>query len=436
MTKVWDDGSDQDGIRPENLDLTLSGYTDTPVPEPDVTKDGDNWTYTWEDLPKYGTTGNEIEYQVTEQQVEGYEAPDYGAGKTYAVDGGTITNKHVPVNTSVTVTKAWDDADDQDGLRPDSVTVQLYANEVAYGDAVEINEEDDNWTYTWRGLPKKAGGQAIVYTVDETEVPAGYSKEITGDATTGFTITNKHTPAVIDIKVTKVWDGPEAGEVQAQLYAGETPVGDPVPLNSGNQWTYAWENQPVNASGTAIQYKVDEVTVPTGYSKTVAGNVTDGFTITNKNTEKVEKTVKKVWRDGEDQDGIRPETLSVQLQADGKDYGDPVVLDADHNWIHTESSLPKYDGSKEIDYTWVEDTSGLPEGYEPDGSSVDGNTTTLYNKHNPAKTSVTVTKAWDDSGDSGGVRPSSVSVQLYAGGEAHGDPVTVTSDENCSPFGG
>jgi pilin isopeptide linkage protein len=427
VSKVWDDGDNQDNIRPTDLDLTLVGYTGTPVPTPAVTKNGNTWTYTWEDLPKYGTADNEIAYQVTEENVpEGYTCDE-----TTVSNNGTITNKHEPVNTSVTATKAWDDADDQDGIRPDKVSVQLYAGNDAYGDPVELDGSGETpWTYTWKGLPKNEGGSAIVYTVDETAVPSGYEKTgITGSVEDGFTITNKHTPEVVDITVTKEWVGPEAGAVQAQLYAGEEAVGEPVTLDSGHSWTYTWEDQPVYANGQKISYKVDEVTTPTGYEKQVTGSAEAGFTITNTNTEKVEKTVKKVWHDGENQDGIRPETLSVQLKANGENYGDPVVLEDGLNWIHKESGLPKYDAQGSlIEYTWVEVTDSLSEGYEPDGSSVDGDTTTLYNKHTPATTSVTVTKAWDDSNNAEGVRPGSVSVQLLAGGEAVGDAVTLDGD--------
>nr|AHF27065.1 collagen adhesin [uncultured bacterium Contig1563] len=39
----------------------------------------------------------------------------------------TVTNSHKTEETDVKVTKVWDDADDQDGYRPDDVTVNLLA---------------------------------------------------------------------------------------------------------------------------------------------------------------------------------------------------------------------------------------------------------------------------------------------------------------------
>ncbi|HEN3111187.1 TPA: Cna B-type domain-containing protein, partial [Streptococcus agalactiae] len=40
----------------------------------------------------------------------------------------TITNTHTPETTEVSGTKVWDDNDDQDGLRPTSIKVNLLAN--------------------------------------------------------------------------------------------------------------------------------------------------------------------------------------------------------------------------------------------------------------------------------------------------------------------
>ena len=42
-------------------------------------------------------------------------------------------------------------------------------------------------------------------------------------------------------------------------------------------------------------------------------------------------------------------------------------------------------------------------------------------------TSITVIKAWDDNNDAANMRPASITVQLYADGEAEGDPVTISA---------
>lgn len=107
VEKVWDDDNDALGLRPQELELTLSGAPQgTTVPEPEISKseDGNTWTYTWAGLPRYTGNGDdktEIEYTVTEDEV-----PDgYTCEETEAEDGGTITNT-IETGT-LTVTKTF-----------------------------------------------------------------------------------------------------------------------------------------------------------------------------------------------------------------------------------------------------------------------------------------------------------------------------------------
>ena len=95
------------------------------------------WKYSFTDLPKY-ENGRVIKYTVTEDAVNGY-TPD--------IDGYNIRNSYTPEETSVTVTKGWDDANNQDGKRPKSVKVQLYANGEKKGAEVELGD-GNIWTHT------------------------------------------------------------------------------------------------------------------------------------------------------------------------------------------------------------------------------------------------------------------------------------------------
>ena len=85
-------------------------------------------------------------------------AGEYTNGYTFDVydeEGRTI---------EVSVVKEWKDANNQDGKRPESVLVQLYADGSAVGDPIRLNA-DNNWTYTWKDLNEKANGKNIEYTV-------------------------------------------------------------------------------------------------------------------------------------------------------------------------------------------------------------------------------------------------------------------------------
>lgn len=104
---------------------------------------------------------------------------------------GTATGDQ---QVSVSVSKVWDDQNNADGTRPSSVTVHLYADGVDTGKSEVLSDAND-WTATFSNLNKNQTGTttAITYTVVEDEVE-GYTAQVTGDAASGFTITNTHIP--------------------------------------------------------------------------------------------------------------------------------------------------------------------------------------------------------------------------------------------------
>ncbi len=157
--RTWDDDGDRDGARPSSITVRLLA-DGTEVDSTTVTAD-DSWAYSFSGLAKYNADGSEIAYTVTEDAVSNYAT---------AIEGTSITNSYTPGKTSVTVTKAWDDANNQDGIRTDSVKVQLYANGEPTGDAVELSA-DNQWTHTWTDLFQKEGGQDITYTSRRPRYP-------------------------------------------------------------------------------------------------------------------------------------------------------------------------------------------------------------------------------------------------------------------------
>lgn len=90
---------------------------------------------------------------------------------------------------SVTVNKVW--KNDKSSDRPSSVKVQLYRNGKAYGSSVTLNSAG-GWKYTWNNLDA-----SYDWTVNETSVPSGYTKNVKNSGNT-WTITNtkKSTPKV------------------------------------------------------------------------------------------------------------------------------------------------------------------------------------------------------------------------------------------------
>ncbi|MFZ2483528.1 MAG: Cna B-type domain-containing protein, partial [Streptococcus parauberis] len=187
-TKIWNDKDNQDGKRPDTITVNL--LADGKAVDSKEVTSTDGWTYEFTNLPKY-QNGQLINYTVTENEVSDYST---------TIDGTNITNSYTPGKTSVTVTKAWNDKNNQDGLRPGSIQVQLYADGKAVGEAIDLTENKD-WTYTWSDLDQKASGKTIVYTVKELTAVKGYTTSIDDSEQGNVIITNSHTPEKVNTEL-------------------------------------------------------------------------------------------------------------------------------------------------------------------------------------------------------------------------------------------
>ncbi|ETJ33647.1 Cna protein B-type protein, partial [human gut metagenome] len=113
---------------------------------------------------------------------------------------------------------------DKDGLRPKTIKVQLYADGKKVGEVVELSA-DNKWTYTFTDLVEKANGKAINYTVEEVDVPEGYTVTEESKEKGDVVLTNTHTPSTVDIPVTKIWvdndnqDGLRPAKITVKLLA-------------------------------------------------------------------------------------------------------------------------------------------------------------------------------------------------------------------------
>ena len=220
ITKVWDDANNQDGKRPtadqfkSYLVLKADGRDVTNANADKLTvtvdpEDENKYIAKWTGLNRY-SNNEEITYTVEEKEIAGYTTTG-----SPAEDHGIITNKHMPEVVKVTAVKSWVDSDNIGKIRPKSINVQLKADGTDSGDPVALNA-GNNWTYTWENLPKYSKGTEIVYTADETAVPAGYEKSgpektTADDGTVTFTVTNtyKPTPITASFPVKKILTVPQ-----------------------------------------------------------------------------------------------------------------------------------------------------------------------------------------------------------------------------------
>lgn len=406
-TLVWRDENNQDGIRPDTVTYTLHGSDGSEV-EKTVSKD-DSWAdVMFEDLPVY-QNGQKVTYTLTESTVDGYTTDIRDNGHTF-----TVTNTHIPAVVNVDVTKVWTDGENQDGNRPDSISVILTGNDGNRYTATITAA--NNWKYTFSKLPKFFNeGTQIEYTLAE-DAASGYSNVIEKKDNYTFVLTNKYSPATVDIPVVKKWnddndrDGarPESVNIVLNGSDGKLYTGT---LSAENGYTYVFQSVPkFHNSGTLISYTVAEEKV-TGYTTEVAKDSSGyKFTLTNtKSIETVTKTVSKVWEDSNNQDGLRPSAITVILTGDdGSRYLKSVS--AAENWTTTFENLPKNQNhGQSIQYTVSE---AFVSGYT-DEVTQNGNNYTITNTHIPATTELFVTKTWKDNGNNDGMRPDEITVTAH-----------------------
>ena len=188
-TKTWKDNDDQDGKRPDSIKVNL--LANGKVVQSKTVKASDNWKYSFTNLPEF-ENGKKISYTVTEDQVKDYST---------TVNGYNLTNSYTPAKTSVSVTKAWNDNNNQDGSRPNEVKVQLYANGEKSGNEVTLNAAN-KWTHTWTELAEKSNKKTVQYSVKEVGTVKGYTSSVNGK-NGNFIVTNTHTPSTPNVPTNK-----------------------------------------------------------------------------------------------------------------------------------------------------------------------------------------------------------------------------------------
>ena len=367
-----------------------------------------------------------ITYDKTVQEVEvtvkKVSATELKATASKEAKDLVFKNIYTPAKTEVSVKKVWKDADNQDGKRPTSITVKLLADGQDTGKTLELTEAK-GWAGSFTDLDADKGGKAIAYTVIETTKVEGYISEVTGDATSGFTITNSYTPETIDITVTKNWndadnqDGKRPDKITVNLLADGTKIDSKeVQAATDGTWSVEFTKLAKYKNGKEIKYTVTEEAVA-GYKSSI-----DNFTITNSHDpEKINISGTKVWNDNNDQDGKRPTKITVQVLK-GEQVVAEMEVSAETDWKFEFKDLPKYEKGKEITYELKEVSV---EHYTTEVTEKDGKYT-ITNTHTPAKINVKDQKIWDDANNKDGIRPDSIVVKLLANGVETGKTATAS----------
>ncbi|MBQ3408448.1 MAG: Cna B-type domain-containing protein [Clostridia bacterium] len=391
---------------------------------------------------------------VYHKDSSGHTGLDHGYVKNISIgnnngNGYTITNRYVPDDKiNLTVVKAWDDNNNAAGKRPESIQVQLYADNVAQGEAVTIT--NSNWSTVFNNLPVyKENGDVIAYTVREVNSNNIYYSEksnVLNTETNTITITNEFdVPGEkINLTVVKAWDdnnnaaGKRPSSIKVQLYANSVAQGNQVTITNSN-WSTVFNNlAKYDENGDEISYTVSEVNSNSIFyseKSNVLNTETNTVTITNEfavPNDTINVTVRKVWDDNNDAASKRPQSLNVEL-SNGDDYD----LSDDNEWSHTFTGLPKYDANGNvIAYTASENMSNADQRNYQLVDSVTSNdangniTIELTNRFIPSqeKVQITVEKVWDDNSNSASKRPESLDISILNGNNIE-DTYSYTSED-------
>ncbi|KXU09956.1 Cna B-type domain-containing protein [Streptococcus gallolyticus] len=351
VEKVWDDNDDQDGLRPTSINVQLlTNGVEVEGQKIELSTWNSNWQGVFRGLSLYDSDGNPIEYSVKEVERHSGDLDGYQSTVTNTKsDSGysyTITNTHVPETMEISGTKTWDDKDNQDGKRPNSITVKLLADDEEI-DSQEVTADTD-WKYSFKDLPKYRDGVEISYSIVEEPV-SDYETTISGTD-----ITNTHVPETTEISGTKMWDdnddqdGKRPTAITVNLLADGVKV-DSKKVTAADDWKYEFKDLPKYKAGQEIKYSVTEEAVK-DYETKVSG--TD---ITNIHTpETTDITVTKIWDDRNDKEKKRPDSIKVTLKANDKDL-QTVTITAEDDWKYEFKDLPKYENGKQIKYSVTEE---------------------------------------------------------------------------------
>ena len=195
VVKEWLDHSNAYKTRPDELNLILYRQIEGGVREqitdqsPEVKKSaGNQWIYTWKDMPIQDVDGNPYQYFV-EEQTPSVAANAKVQGASYvclenqplqlADDQGKLTN-YLKKETDLVGRKIWNDG--QYAERPSELQLRLYRQadgessweELTGAEPVWYQNSDDTWSFVYENLSRTNSDGAIYHYKVEERVPDHY----------------------------------------------------------------------------------------------------------------------------------------------------------------------------------------------------------------------------------------------------------------------
>ena len=277
VKKYWIDDNNSMNTRPVSVTIKAENKNTHEVKTYVLNKDN-NWAMQT-DIKR----GEEKNYTFSEVcNAAGYTRVSEASGdwdkNTYTL---SYTNKYDKSNkVRIVVKKNWNDSNNSDGIRPDSVNIRVYRNgtKTDYHDTLSASI---NWTAEFNNLNKtdpvgedyeyevKEDSSSVVNGNAKTGYEVAYEVKKSTDKSTGITtistdITNTHRPDSTTRSIQKKWsdnndsDGIRPDSVKFNL-VGNGKVADTVTLSEKNGWKATSKLVPKKENGKAITYTWQEV---------------------------------------------------------------------------------------------------------------------------------------------------------------------------------
>ncbi|WP_205271947.1 Cna B-type domain-containing protein [Lactococcus taiwanensis] len=378
----------------------------------------DTWSYDFGLVPVKDLEGNAYVYTVKELNVPHYLS---------VISGLNIINTLDLSNIDLDITKIWEDNGNRAGHRPERISFQLYRDNIAYGEPVELAGERyaNQWDYTFENLQEyKNATEKYDYEIRELNVSERYTDKVVKIDEQTFDIINTFVPELTKISGQKIWDErtPEQfmpGEITIELWAYPTDeVSETAPtlvdtkvVAASDDWKYEFVDlAKEDEEGRAISYQVREVSLANFSPQYPDNNVELGqFDIKNIFTPNLRDiSVTKSWNDYDIALALRPESVTVELLRDDEIFLTTTVT-ASNDWTYTFENLPVYRSSALDEYVYTTREVNVPLGYQEGDESADDFNLTNTLVENKA---VTGDKTWVGD-EATNIRPENITVQLW-----------------------
>ena len=389
----WTDGNNAPDERPDKVTAVLYDMGDKSTYSVDLTKEN-NWTASCS-VPKYEKSGSLKDYNLYNVEIEGYTQGAIVIGDNEIMVQETYT-ADMPVKV------IWNDGDNAENTRPESLTVNLYKNKTEKKGSIELNS-DNNWTNTFGVLPlyDESGEILYIHEQEELEDYIQTSAYLQSDGTFVFVNTLAE-----DIDVSVEWnDGSSADrpeEVTVHVLQNKEAYRT-ITVTADDGWKSTLSDCPkYDENGSEYSYTFAEEV--DGYIAAIDGN-----TITN-TLEIPEITAQVNWNDGDNAGKNRPGELMVSL-CEGDTLLEQKKVSEDTNWKCVFESYPKYDeNGKQIEYNI---STGDADNYlkAEEWTALNKCVITFTETQN-----ITVNNLFNDEDNSDKTRPETITVYLYENG--------------------